>query len=65
MAILELQEELEGKGLSRSIIDACLADRRTALTAQAEAQPTAPAAAPALDAEPAEASRCVFCLLQA
>ena len=66
VAILELETELEGKGLSRSVIDACLADRRATLTAQAEAGPAAPAAAKADKHEPAapeqaaaEAPRCI------
>ena len=35
--MLQLQEELEGKGLSRAIVDGLLADRRAALTAEVEA----------------------------
>ena len=37
VAVLQLQEELEGKGLSRAIVDGLLADRRAALTAEVEA----------------------------
>ena len=37
VAVLQLQEELEGKGLSRAIVDGLLSDRRAALTAEVEA----------------------------